>query len=178
MLPIQLPEHVRSLFEGQFPVPVVDIATALDIKMYTTDDLSPSQSGVIVKEQEDYTIVVNETHSPERIRFTVAHEIGHFLMHKDILDEQRSFISDIKQPAFLHDAEGAMHRAHDHRLPSKDRTLELEANKFAADLLMPKEQFTKVWDVSNTIDEVAAFFNVSISAATVRGEQVLNSFMV
>ncbi|MFO0388541.1 MAG: ImmA/IrrE family metallo-endopeptidase [Alphaproteobacteria bacterium] len=62
----------------------------------------------------------------ERIlRFTVAHEIGHYVMH-------REYMVNCESPLF--------HQ----KLPAKERqNLEIQANGLAAELLMPEELFSE-----------------------------------
>src|SRR5690606_27095607 len=67
-------------------------------------------------------IGVNSAHSPTRQRFTVAHELGHLLLHAD-----EEFHIDEKRPLARRDAVSS--QAPDPR--------ECEANQFAAELLMP-----------------------------------------
>lgn len=73
---------------------------------------------------KEKTIVVNLRHPPARRRFTIAHEIGHYQLHR------RS--EDI--PVFID-------RAVYHRKESVagiDHLMEMQANAYAAGLLMPE----------------------------------------
>lgn len=73
---------------------------------------------------KEKTIVVNLRHTPVRRRFTIAHEIGHYQLHR------RS--EDI--PVFID-------RAVYHRKESAegvDHLMEMQANAYAAGLLMPE----------------------------------------
>ena len=73
---------------------------------------------------KEKTIVVNLRHPPARRRFTIAHEIGHYQLHR------RS--EDI--PVFID-------RAVYHRKESAegvDHLMEMQANAYAAGLLMPE----------------------------------------
>ena len=47
-------------------------------------------------------------------------------------------------------------------------TLEWDANQFAGELLMPEEEFRKCWTQYKSLAKLASFFNVSISAMSVR----------
>lgn len=67
-------------------------------------------------------IGVNSEHSKTRQRFTIAHELGHLLLHAD-----EEFHIDEKRPLALRDEVSSL--AIDPR--------EIEANQFAAELLMP-----------------------------------------
>ena len=46
-------------------------------------DLEPHVSAVLVQKDKTATIGVNALHHPNRQRFSVAHELGHYLMHAD-----------------------------------------------------------------------------------------------
>src|SRR5919204_2126941 len=85
-----------------------------------------------------------------RYRFTIAHEIGHWICHCG---------GPVPQPRFC--------RARDLR-EDTDRTLEREANVFAAELLMPEEPLRRCWHEVpasvNPIEWTAARFDVSPSA--------------
>lgn len=76
-------------------------------------------SGVTFIEGEIKSIGVNSSHAPTRRRFSAAHEIGHYLLGHDPFDEKKVYIDD--RPSFLNP----------HNLQ------EMEANEFAAELLMP-----------------------------------------
>jgi hypothetical protein len=62
--------------------------------------------------------------SVPRRRFTAAHELGHFVLHRETMGR---FQADTKQ-SVLEDAE-----------PDTAALMEREANRFAAELLMPEE---------------------------------------
>lgn len=100
-----------------------------------------------------YQIVVNKYHSVVRKRFTLAHEFAHFVLHKDFLKQGNKFEDTI------------LFRSSD----SIGNKKELEANQFAADLLMPKEIFeTEIKKGNNKINILADFFQVSSAAIKYR----------
>jgi Zn-dependent peptidase ImmA (M78 family) len=70
------------------------------------------------------TIGVNSEHAKTRQRFTIAHELGHLLLHRD-----EDFHIDEKRPLARRDEVSS--QAVDWR--------EIEANQFAAELLMPQD---------------------------------------
>lgn len=97
-------------------------------------------SGAIKKRGDKYTILVNEDDSGVRARFTIAHELGHYFLH--VKDDPRQIVTSFR----------------------RDRSLkETAANKFAAELLMPKdllkEEYSKM--VIPVSDTLAKKFNVS-----------------
>jgi Zn-dependent peptidase ImmA (M78 family) len=98
------------------PVPIFQLAEKLGIEV-VPDHLEPDVSGMLYRGQGRAIILVNKLNAPIRQRFTVAHEIGHFVLHPgDAFVDFR----DTRSSTGL------------------DRH-EREANRFAADLLMPEE---------------------------------------
>src|SRR5205807_10157244 len=92
-----------------------------------------------------YCIRVNASDAPVRKRFTVAHELGHFLRHRD------RFTSRLIDDKMYRSGFGS--------------NVEREANQLAADLLMPRElirQFRKAG--MNDPKELATKFDVSLEA--------------
>ncbi len=155
-------ENLRQKYGGKIPMPVVSLARDLGIQIYETDDFDNSQSGSIVREDGNYIIYVNIRHSPRRKRFTIAHEIGHFLLHKNKLEKGDVEIVDtIKNVAV---GVSLLKRADE----NKNNEEEFEANDFAADLLMPKEEFIKSWNKERSIEEIAEKFKVSQESVLVR----------
>lgn len=113
--------HVRKA-----PTPVEKIAAeyAEIVREDMPDDISgmlvpipPNSSGV------KWVIVVNDTHAAVRQRFTIAHELGHVLLHKYTSPH----------------ADGRVRvRFRDHDSSTGSDFEEIEANGFAAELLMPE----------------------------------------
>ena len=96
----------------------------------------------------DAEIFVNSQQTPTVKNFTLAHELGHFLLHKN----SNSFRIDFQD----YSAEGD---------PLNQET---EANYFAGSLLMPKEKLLKSFEKANSLDEVAEMFGVSRPAVEAR----------
>lgn len=51
--------------------------------------------------------------------------------------------------------------------------MDRRANKFAAELLMPDEKFTQIWNSNSSVIEVAKYFNVSLEAVKIRAANLL-----
>ena len=105
----------------EVPIPVEDIARTLgaDLRYLPYDgDLS----GMIFRDESRTVIGVNSLHHPNRQRFTIAHEIGHMLLHKG----QEIFIDRIYW----------VNRRDDVSAQAVEPE-EIEANRFASELLMP-----------------------------------------
>jgi predicted transcriptional regulator len=108
------------------PVPVFEIISemGLGLEFRPLDD---NVSGWIERSDNDesYRIIINSNHSPNRQRFTAAHELGHYIYHRDLLGQGTG---DTK--AYRTDASplpNAFIR------PRHER----QANSFAANFLMP-----------------------------------------
>ena len=159
-------KEIKEKYKGHAPVPIVRIAQGLGIKIYNTKDLPNNQSGLIREEADgSISILINYYHSATRKRFTIAHEIAHFLKHKDIISS--GYVTSNKQPL----CRGKVRT-------TEDREMEVEANKIAADILMPEENFKKIWKEADTIEEVAERFQVSVATTAIRGNQLLDEMII
>ena len=115
-------------------------------------------SGLIVRDGAAVTIGVNAKQSPARRRFTIAHEFGHFLLHAGL----------------------SSHVDHNYRVNfrSDESSLaveveKIEANFFAACLLMPKQFLIAVdaieaLDSDRAVGRLATAFKVSRHAMSLR----------
>ena len=102
-------------------------------------------------------IYVNADHSIQRRRFTIAHELGHFFLHKPkIIDERNRVRLDFR----------GVHSSNK----------EIQANYFASELLMPKTEVDK-YIKDNSVDgsisasDFANHFRVSFRCAEIRLER-------
>lgn len=141
------------------PVPVEKVATKLKLQV-RFEPFDGIISGCIVR-QGDYAIVgINSFHHSNRQRFTLAHEIGHFLLHKG-----KEVIVDRGFGVNFRDARAGMAGGLE----------EVEANYFAAQLLMPetfliKDLKGKKLDIEDDklIRKLAGRYRVSSQALTYR----------
>ncbi len=154
---------LRSVDAFRAPVPVDAVAIRHGLTVLAAE-LGPNVSGVLVVEGERGSIGYNKSHALVRQRFTIAHELGHFLLHRHDSGTDNIFI-DEKKTIFLRDsrsAEGAQLR-------------EIQANRFAACLLMPKELLIRevaqgVFDLADEggLADLADKFGVSTQAMSIR----------
>jgi len=105
-------------------------------------------------DHEVWGIAYNGKSRPERQRFTIAHELGHFILHRS---RQQSFNCD-KQSV--------------HTDIDTLRDIEREADDFASNLLMPGD-LLRAWISSQRIDfrilgDIAKRFQVSLEALCIR----------
>jgi Zn-dependent peptidase ImmA (M78 family) len=119
-------------------------------------------SGLLVVEGKRGAIAYNATHASVRQRFTIAHEIGHYLLH----------LKNSTSKLFLD--RYTVYRRDDQSSTGNDRE-EIEANAFAAAVLMPgglvrdevrKNDFDL--DDEDDLTILAKRFNVSTTAMTFR----------
>lgn len=107
------------------PVPVERIAKYLDAQVRYSP-LDQELSGMIYIKDGVPIIGVNSLHHPNRQRFTIAHELGHLILHKDLVANSvhvdKEFRMLLRGPSA---GEGT------------DR-IEIEANEFGAELLIPR----------------------------------------
>lgn len=131
---------------NQLPIDVEYLCESLGIRVQYVDFSSIEDkvdkeiSGAIQKRGETYTILVNEDDPDVRARFTIAHELGHYFLH--VKDDPRQIVTSFR----------------------RDRSpRETAANKFAAELLMPKALIKREYSkmVIPVSDTLAKKFNVS-----------------
>jgi Zn-dependent peptidase ImmA (M78 family) len=144
-------ELLQQYAAGRFPVPVIEIANRLGIKVLAHPSYPNDGNGHIeVDAGGNPTIIVNDKQSPVRKRFTVAHEIAHWLFDEDYLKAHGSI-----------DRDG---NAADQTYRDRER----RANDFAAQLLMPESTFIEQWLALPSVEKVADYFSVSKDAASYR----------
>ena len=114
------------------PVPIEELARALDITGFEAMETNGFEGGLITDDgKSEGVILFNAAAHPRRRRFTIGHELGHFLMPTHVVPKYGRFLCS----------------ANDLRLQSageQDRRarMEVEANRFAARILMPKPALT------------------------------------
>ncbi len=145
-------EYLATYPVPEIPVPVESIAEDLLGLRIEERDLGEC-SGMLIPSER--LILVNAAEATNgdvpirRHRFTIAHELGHWICHaqQDVGEGQWTFCRsrDLAQDA--------------------DRDLEREANVFGAELLMPEAAVREAWAEVADAAEVAARFEVSALAA-------------
>jgi len=136
-----------------------------DFDIYTVK-LEPELSGGISysKETERYSIIINMDKAKTRQNFTIAHELGHYFLHQDII---KSEVVLVDGDGFL-DSSNTLYRLDN----AAQNILETEANNFAASLLMPTQLVLRAWNSMKSIEELSSLFNVSPVAMSIRLERL------
>jgi Zn-dependent peptidase ImmA (M78 family) len=142
----------------KLPVDVIALALENDLKIsyfnpaQSKSDTLESVSGLLDKANK--TIYINATDSLERQRFTIAHELGHYIYNHD------------------EDKFGLNYRDGNRKRNSAER----QADDFAAEILMPspmvRKKLKEYSDARPTISEVASLFGVSKDAMRVKLENM------
>jgi Zn-dependent peptidase ImmA (M78 family) len=167
----QIERRTRQLLKEhrivRTPVDVVGLARKLGVTV--REEASESDiSGALFREADKAIIGVNAAHTSKRKRFTVAHELGHLLLH-DLHARVDHDYPDV------HDAPRLRLSALRSRLSSEATDpREIEANRFAAALLMPADPLeehlrTHRFPLTEAnILSLAKVFNVSAQAMNYR----------
>lgn len=120
-----------------------------------------NSDGKIIRGNTKTLIKINsEIPYEEKIRFTIAHEIGHFLLHDKLELEVHNDNSNS-----LNWFKSVEHQA-------KKGLQEWEANDFASELLMPEKAFRKFIENKrfspNLLKEIASYFKTSLTSVVYR----------
>lgn len=132
----------------ELPIPLEKVAGLFSIKVVYYPNFPDYVSGMIVNQDDGFVAIgVNSKKPKVRQRFTLAHELGHFLLGHEIGEK---IIEE---------------------LVNKPTDQEREADEFAAELLIPKDFLEK--DIKEKlvilkIPELARRYGVSEQAMSIR----------
>lgn len=151
---------LRSMSDISLPIRIEEIARSrgLTIMPYSLGD---DVSGLLSIENGKGTIGYNQDEPKVRRRFTIAHELGHFELHRDKSDlfVDKQFI----------------YRSQNSRNSPVNLVMEQEANFFASAILMPTDlvraEIEKIeMDLGSeeAIKQLASIFEVSTTAMSIR----------
>ncbi|NDV28434.1 ImmA/IrrE family metallo-endopeptidase [Desulfovibrio sp. JC010] len=152
-MPIQSAKTIlKEYWDGRLPVDPARIATGLGVRVEKsfgeiTNNAGQPLSGEFTLENGEPVIKYNVTEAAVRQRFTVAHELGHYVLQH-----------------------GPRHRDEAQNFSINNYDLyEVAANNFAAELLMPSEAVSYLLSQGkNTLQSLADSFNVSTVAMNIR----------
>lgn len=158
-------EAVSSAHDlNRFPVDIQSLALGTGTVFGWKDNIAEIQSAnitgfegcLISNDQKSnwYILYNNSIKSPGRIRFTQAHELGHYILHR-----------------FQKDSFECASAADMYNLSTEDKDIESEADEFASYLLMPFNDFRSQVNESVDLDNFghcADRYGVSMTAAILR----------
>jgi hypothetical protein len=150
--------EIVSRYLSVAPVDVDGLAHDLGINVVRSDEVGPNVAGMIARDRRrggpsGFVITVNANDNRRRQRFTLAHEIGHFLLHRDLMDE--GIVDD------------TMYRS------PLGEWYERQADRFAGDCLLPAKLVRAEYRKGNrSRSALASSFDVSRKAMRIRLEQL------
>jgi Zn-dependent peptidase ImmA (M78 family) len=140
------------------PIRPISLAELLGLRVERAE-LGQDIAGILVREGERAVIGINWKHHPNRQRFSVAHEIGHYLLHKG-----GTYVDKDVTARFRDESSGA-----------GTEEEEMDANFFAAALLMPTAWVTRAFREAplrlgddRGLEDLARRFRVSTQAMSFR----------
>jgi uncharacterized protein DUF955 len=149
--------------QPRFPVSVADLALEISRSRFPDSPIIAVEGGSLgdfegalypVPDHKGWAILYNNEVSPGRRHFTIAHELGHYLMHRPLFPEG---IQCSEESVTFRDGP----------------ELEAEADQFAAYLLMPFDDFRDLLpdDAVPSLDDLSAAaerYGVSLIACILR----------
>lgn len=156
---LNLPQNVRSSIDQHlkaYPVKLGAIAKQLGVKVLLST-LPRGTSGQISKENDDFVIRINRHEAKHRQRFTLAHELAHFILHRDRIEAEGGWSENVLL-----------------RAPNQPIQIEYEANRLASDLVIPSNQLLQATSdymgplTSEVIEDLARRFGVSTAAMEIK----------
>lgn len=150
LLPADKMDIVRR-HQSAAPVEVVPIATELGHTVHYANNWPSQISGYVVRQSEGspyFNIYVNADHHSNRRRFTIAHELAHTILHANQIGD------GITEDGLLRSG--------------LSNSIEAQANRLAADILMPWHLLGPALENETRIEELAKTFRVSAQAMAIR----------
>lgn len=148
-----------NLNSSRLPIPIRELIEKLGVTVIE-HDFDNNISGVLSINGQNKSIGINKSEGEQRKRFTLAHELGHLILHQE---KGNLFMDSI---LFRKTGDG---------YTKKEEKIEREANFFAANILMPanrvREELRNVtldFIEDTSIEDLAEKFGVSVSAMNYR----------
>ena len=124
------------------PVPITDIASALDISYISIDEYDGFEGMLLTdRRRSDGVILANSRNGMPRARFTIGHELGHFLLERHTCSSKQGFLCTKKDLRAKSAADQHWRQ-------------ESEANRFAIELLAPKDRFRAFLNADPDLEHV------------------------
>lgn len=136
-----------AYWDKTLPVDPIQIAKKMGVDVYTAQ-LGADVYGMITGKPAETNIYLDLDQSPVKMRFTCAHELGHYVERSARLDASDKEFAEIDKRSDK-----------DHGKP-----IEVFSNEFAGSLLMPEENVRILHKQGKNIFEMASLFNVSVQA--------------
>lgn len=162
MLTIEKIEEIKNITKWLQEKSLNEIAEqeSIEVVFWDLSEIGDISWAILFIDKK-FKIYINSTHSTKRQRFTFAHELGHYFLHRNILEEKSLLVDENKSYLF---------RKNLYENISKEmQEIEEEANEFAWNLLMPEDKFKELFKQTewNTL-VLSEAFDVSIPAVEYR----------
>lgn len=144
---------------SEHPVKLGAIAKRLGVKVLLST-LPRGTSGQIGQENGDFVIRINRHEAKHRQRFTLAHELAHYLLHRELIVAEGGWSENV----LLRSGQPA--------------NVEYEANRLASDLVLPSAQLAEATAeysgpmTPEVIEDLARRFGVSTAAMEIKLQMV------
>ena len=113
-------------------------------------------SGSMTRNGGTFAVAVNALESETRQRFTAAHELAHYLLHRDLMGDGNRMHRD------------TLYGGEQNGDVIFNRAREIEANRIAAQIVMPKKLVEQKYAETQDAGELATQFGVSKAAMEIR----------
>lgn len=148
--------RVIDEYLSEYPVKLGALAERLGVKVLLST-LPRGTSGQIGQENGVFVIRINRHEVKQRQRFTLAHELAHYLLHRDRIIAEGGWSENVLL-----------------RAPNQPIEIEYQANRLASDLVIPSHLLEKATAdytgpmTSEVIDDLARRFGVSTAAMEIK----------
>lgn len=157
--------YIREIVNSLLSKSLDDIVREEKIDLLVTDTSIVREwvSGIILysSTENKFKIYINSSDPKNRQRFTLAHELGHYFLHKDYLQKKQHIVLDNQENIMFRPS---VWQDDDEETRKNDE----EANFFAAELLMPEDMVRRARWVTRDIKALTEIFQVSPIAITYR----------
>ena len=148
---------ILDQYMSEHPVKLGQLAKDLGVAIRISS-MGTGMSGQITRDGTGYVIKVNRNEARERQRFTIGHELAHYLLHRHVIDSSPDGIKDT-----------VLYRS------GAPERIEYEANRLAAEIVMPRKRIEKELHdnfggviTEATIESLASRFEISKAAMEIR----------
>lgn len=122
----QLAEELAAKYSSEPPIDVERVARGEGLLVFS-QELQPDVSGILVRQEDQTFCFINSKDNKRRQRFSLGHELGHFVLGHLKNSKDQVHIDKAHVAIMYRDKNSRTGRMRD----------EIDANQFAAALLMP-----------------------------------------
>jgi predicted transcriptional regulator len=144
------PSAIISEYVSRVPLDLKGMISDLGLNLEFAS-LGPDIAGKLVRDPTaaaGFRVVVNTRDNPARQRFTMAHEVAHYALHRDLIAD--GVVDDALYRSALSDG------------------FEREADRFAAQILLPATSLREAYRTQKALAPLSQVFGVSVDALRIR----------